>query len=409
MSRLGDLGNKLYRGEVSYDFVGKQKRWYAISALILVLATAGLVFRGLNLGIEFQGGGIFEFQKPGVTVGQVSEFARQAGVEEPVVQEVRRGDGSSFRIQTGSLTNEESRKFQEEIKQEFKVEEVSFRTIGPSWGKEIAQKAVYGLLLFLAIVVIYLALAFEWKMAVAAIIALAHDVVITVGVYALVGFTVTPATVTGLLTILGYSLYDTVVVFDKVRENTRGIVGGNRMTYSQAANLAMNQTLVRSINTSLIALLPVAAILFGALFLLGESVLADLGLALFVGIAAGTYSSVFIATPLLADLKEREPTMKALAKRVAARQGRGEGAKAGRPAKAAARPGQAQEAPVSREEPAEGDAEPAEQPGEAAAVGVPRAGKAAAGAARQQPRRTPQQRPRSSGKSKKRPSGKKRR
>ena len=160
---------------------------------------------------------------------------------------------------------------------------------------------------------------FEWKMALAALIALVHDLIITVGLYALVGFEVTPATVIGVLTILGYSLYDTVVVFDKVRENTAGLAGGSRMTYSQAANLAVNQTLVRSINTTVVALLPVAAILVVGVVLLGAGTLKDLALALFIGIAAGAYSSIFIATPLLADFKEREPAMKALTKRVAAR------------------------------------------------------------------------------------------
>ena len=191
--------------------------------------------------------------------------------------------------------------------------------IGPSWGAEITKKALYGLFAFLIVVVLFLTLAFEPKMAIAAIIALIHDVFLTVGIYALVGFEVTPATVIGFLTILGYSLYDTVVVFDKVRENTRTIAGGSRMTYSQAANLAVNQTLVRSINTSVIALLPVASILFVGAGLLGAGTLKDLSLALFIGLATGTYSSIFIATPILASLREREPAMKALAKRVGQR------------------------------------------------------------------------------------------
>ena len=199
------------------------------------------------------------------------------------------------------------------------VNDVDYQLIGPSWGAEITKKALYGLFAFLIVVVLFLTLAFEPKMAIAAIIALIHDVFLTVGIYALVGFEVTPATVIGFLTILGYSLYDTVVVFDKVRENTRTIAGGSRMTYSQAANLAVNQTLVRSINTSVIALLPVASILFVGAGLLGAGTLKDLSLALFIGLATGTYSSIFIATPILASLREREPAMKALAKRVGQR------------------------------------------------------------------------------------------
>ena len=176
-------------------------------------------------------------------------------------------------------------------------------------------------------IVIYLSIAFEWRMAIAALVALAHDIVITIGVYALAGFEVSPATVIGLLTILGYSLYDTVVVFDKVRENTAGLLSSTRSTYSQAANLALNQTLVRSINTSVIALLPVTAILVIGLAVLGVNELTDLALVLFVGMLSGTYSSIFIATPVLADLKERQPQYKALAKRVALKASGGRAAK----------------------------------------------------------------------------------
>ena len=179
-------------------------------------------------------------------------------------------------------------------------------------------------------IVIYLSIAFEWRMAIAALVALAHDIVITIGVYALAGFEVSPATVIGLLTILGYSLYDTVVVFDKVRENTAGLLSSTRSTYSQAANLALNQTLVRSINTSVIALLPVTAILVIGLAVLGVNELTDLALVLFVGMLSGTYSSIFIATPVLADLKERQPQYKALAKRVALKAVRWPGSQARR-------------------------------------------------------------------------------
>ncbi|CAB5077962.1 unannotated protein [freshwater metagenome] len=224
-------------------------------------------------------------------------------------------------MQTGILKPGQSAAIQDALAAKFGVvaNDVDYQLIGPSWGAEITKKALYGLFGFLIVVVLYLALAFEPKMAIAAIVAVIHDVFITVGIYALVGFEVTPATVIGFLTILGYSLYDTVVVFDKVRENTRTIAGGSRMTYSQAANFAVNQTLVRSFNTSLIALLPVGSILFVGAGLLGAGTLKDLSLALFIGLATGTYSSIFIATPILAALREREPAMKALAKRVGQR------------------------------------------------------------------------------------------
>ena len=222
-----------------------------------------------------------------------------------------------IRIQTGAL--ESFNTVKESLAQSFgvNVDDIDTQIIGPSWGKEITKKALYGLIGFIIVVMLFLTIAFESKMAIAAIVATIHDVVITVGIYALVGFDVTPATVIGFLTILGYSLYDTVVVFDKVRENTKSITSTGKITYSAAANLAVNQTLVRSFNTSIIALLPVASILFVGAGLLGAGTLKDLSLALFVGLATGTYSSIFIATPMLAQLREREPAMRALAKRVA--------------------------------------------------------------------------------------------
>jgi preprotein translocase subunit SecF len=227
----------------------------------------------------------------------------------------------SIRVTTEAVDTAESSKIRASLAQACGVQpdDVSTQVVGPTWGGEITQKALTALVVFLALLSIFMAIYFDWRMAVAALVALVHDVVITIGVYSLLQFEVTPATVIGILTILGYSLYDTVVVFDKVRENTRGILGQSRQTYSQAANLAVNQTLVRSINTSIVALLPVAAILFVGAGLLGAGTLKDLSLALFVGMAAGTYSSIFIATPFLAQLMERNPQMQALAGRVRAR------------------------------------------------------------------------------------------
>ncbi len=327
MSRLGTLGGKLYRGEVSYDFVGRRRRWYAISGIVLLIAVLSLVFRPLNLGVEFEGGSVFTVPTATGTVDQARAVSAQVGAPEPVVTEVTSGSNRSLRIQTKNLSVSGNEAMVKALAVAFKTpaENIDAQIVGPSWGQQITKKALTGLVVFLALIAVFLSLYFEWRMAVAALIALLHDLVVTVGIYSLVGFVVTPATVIGVLTILGYSLYDTVVVFDKVKENTRGIVGSNKMTYSQAANLALNQTLVRSINTSVIALLPVGAILFiGPL--LGADTLKDLSLALFIGLTAGAYSSIFIATPVLAQLKEREPAMQALARRVAAREAAGKSA-----------------------------------------------------------------------------------
>ncbi len=319
MSRVGRLAHNLYAGKVSYDFVGRRRRWYAISAGILLVAIGGLLFRGLNLGIEFEGGA--EYQVPSTATCSVDD-ARQAtrGVigTDPIVTQVGNG---AIRVQTESLSTTQSNVVLGELAKSCDVAtgDIKVQLVGPTWGGEITRKALQGLVVFLLLVSVFLSVYFEWRMAVAALIALAHDLVITIGIYALIGFEVTPATVIGLLTILGYSLYDTVVVFDKVKENTRGVAGQSRVTYSDAANLALNQTLVRSINTSVVALLPVAGILFVGAGLLGAGTLKDLALALFIGMLAGTYSSIFVATPILAQLKEQQPEMQALARRVSQR------------------------------------------------------------------------------------------
>jgi preprotein translocase subunit SecF len=345
MSRATDLGNKLYRGEVSYQIVARQRTWYAISGVILLLSLAALFLpgRGLNFGIEFRGGAEFRFTSAAAQEGQIRDVVAETGVvgEQRIIKE----GTDTWRVQTGELTTAEAAAVRSALTEAFDVPEVSFQSIGPTWGADVSKKAGQALVVFLALIVLYLSITFEWKMALAALVALLHDLLITMGIYALVGFEVTPASVIGLLTILGYSLYDTVVVFDKVDENTKGITGGSRHTYSEAANLALNQTLVRSVNTSIIALLPIASILFIASFLLGAGTLKDLSLALFVGVAAGTYSSVFIATPLLADLKEREPAMVALRKRVQARRGGAAKARSGRPTGPGTDPGAARQDP----------------------------------------------------------------
>jgi preprotein translocase subunit SecF len=319
MSKFSGLGARLHSGETSIDYIGKRRRWYAISGLLVIASIAALAFQGLHLGIEFKGGSSYTVTKADASIAQAESALVNAGITgEKIIQKV---GTDKIRIQTGSLSSEESNAVEDSLASTFgiSVDSIDTQIIGPSWGKEITRKALYGLVGFLIVVILYLAMAFEPKMAISAILAVVHDVFITVGIYALVGFDVTPATVIGFLTILGYSLYDTVVVFDRVRENTRSITSTSKMTYSQAANLAINQTVVRSINTTIVALLPVGSILFVGAGLLGAGTLKDLSLALFIGLATGAYSSIFIATPLLAAMREREPAMKALAKRVHAR------------------------------------------------------------------------------------------
>ncbi len=421
MSALGSFGNRLYRGEVSFDFVGRQKLWYAISGLILVLSLIGLFTRGLNFTVDFKGGSVFKFPVGHTSIVQVQHAVSSSPAGSgAIVQEVGSGSSANWSVQTGKLPFSQQQAVQATLSRELGVpqDKININFVGASWGSDITHKAIQALIAFLIVIVIYLSIAFEWRMAVAALIALAHDIVITIGVYALAGFQVSPATVIGLLTILGYSLYDTVVVFDKVRENTAGLLSSTRSTYSQAANLALNQTLVRSINTSVIALLPVAAILFIGGGILGAGELNDLALVLFVGMLSGTYSSICIATPVLADLKERQPQYQALAKRVALKAAGGRAAKraaakAGRPAAAAgsaAGPGGAAGSPLVGEADPDGlaDAELAEDEPAAPEEKVP-AGRAAPRPPGPGARTGPRQQPRRTSSAKRRPGGKKKR
>jgi preprotein translocase subunit SecF len=365
MSKLGNLGARLHRGEVGYDFVGNRKIWYGISILITITAIVGLAVRGLNMGIEFQGGAVFTTPKTSVSVSQAQEYAEEASGHDAIVQKL---GNDSLRIQVSGIETSQADRVSAQLADDLNVaeEDVTGELVGPSWGEQIANKAWQGLGIFLILVVIYLAIAFEWRMAVAAFVALIHDITITIGIYALVGFEVTPGTVIGLLTILGYSLYDTVVVFDSLKEQSKDITKQTRWTYSDIANRSINSTLVRSINTTVVALLPVAGLLFIGGGFLGAGMLNDISLSLFVGLAAGAYSSIFIATPLVADLKEAEPQMKALKKRVLAKR-----------AQAAAK-GEALDAPVT-DEPLD------DEPEDAAAVVGPRSQPASRGRGRGRP------------------------
>jgi preprotein translocase subunit SecF len=339
MSRFGRLGHRLYTGEISYDFIARRRRWYAISAILIVVSLAALGFRGLQFGIEFKGGADFRATTTvnSQTVDQMQAALKSSGVPDLDDSTINTIGGNQVRVQTRTLdpTNEVP-KVRAAIGQEAKVpsDQVTYSLIGASWGGQITERALIALLVFLVLVGLVIWAYFRnGTMAGAGLVALGHDLILTVGIYALVGFTVTPSTLIGVLTILGYSLYDTVVVFDKVRENTRDLRSSSTRTYSEAANLALNQVLVRSINTTVIGVLPVAALLFAGAFILGEGPLKDLALALFVGMVSGAYSSIFLATPLLAQLKERDPEMRKLATRVGNRRAkdsaRGRGAEPG--------------------------------------------------------------------------------
>ena len=326
--------SRLYRGETDLDFIGSRKRWYLASAVIILVCVLSFVFRGFNIGVEFEGGTQFQVSvgTSQVSTTQVEDAVNASGVTSPAdaAQEVGSGGSRSIVVKTETLSSADQGTVSQAIQKELGVsaDKVSIQSVSSTWGSEITQKAIIALIVFLVLVSIYLAIWFQWRMAVGAIVSLLHDLLVAAGIYSIVGFEVTPSTVVGLLTILGFSLYDTVVVFDKIRENTRDITAGSRMTYSEAANLAVNQTLMRSINTSLISLLPVAGLLFVGAGILGVGTIKDLALILFVGLASGAYSSLFLASPIVCDLTERQPAYRALTRRVLAR--RAADAKAGK-------------------------------------------------------------------------------
>lgn len=309
MTSFKQIGNELYSGERSFDFVGRRKLWYAFAAVAVILSILLPILRGgFNFGIEFRGGSEFRLTNSQELPLSLAEEAIHSVVPEAevVITEVGVAD---IRIQTEQLEDVESEAARLALAEAYGVEgsAVASSFIGPNWGADVTRQALTGLLVFLVLVSILMAVYFRsWKMSAAALIALAHDLVVTAGVYAAVGFEITPAAVIGFLTILSYSLYDTVVVFDKVRENTLEIEYSETRTFGEMVNLAVNQTLVRSINTSIVAVLPVAAILFIGATLLGAGTLRDIALALFIGIIVGTYSTLFIAAPAYSQLREGE-------------------------------------------------------------------------------------------------------
>jgi preprotein translocase subunit SecF len=368
---------RLYRGETRFDFVGRRKIWFSLSTAIIVLGIISIIVRGgLNLGIDFKGGYEWTIQAPGVSQSQATNALSNTGVVDPTVQLLGRGGQQTINVQ--SDLNKLSQNEQEEVSKKVQAalvavadahapkssepahtatttttakasttttakagaaaaastttttspastlpqtqaDKVSVTNVGPTWGSSITDKAIEALIIFFIVVAIYISIRFEPKMALAAFIAMIHDVLVAIGIYSIFNFQVTPDTVVAILTILGYSLYDTVVVFDRVRDNTKGIGSSGRLTYPQLINLSMNQTLARSINTSMVAILPVLAVLLIGAQLLGATTLQSYGLALFVGLLSGAYSSIFIASPVLCMMKEREPRWVQIADRLAKR------------------------------------------------------------------------------------------
>jgi len=325
------LATRLYQGEANINIVGRRKLWFSIAGAMFVIALSLFLIRGFNLGIEFAGGS--EFIVPNQVAGKTLTQEEVSGAVESAVQKAhpdaqvstaqKVGDGAdaSYKVRTTVLTAEEMREAKAALGTDLGLQptQISDNQVSPAWGGAVIEKAVLGLVIFLILVTAYLVVRFEWRMAVAALASLLFDLVFTAGVYLAVGFELTPYTVIGFLTILGYSLYDVVVVFDKVQENTRGITAGSTRTYAEATNLAVNQTLMRSLNTGLVALLPVGGVLFIGAGLLGAGALKDLGLVLFVGMGIGVVSSIMFAAPVLSALKDQEPKIKAHNARVLAR------------------------------------------------------------------------------------------
>ena len=372
--------SRLYRGETRFDFVGKRKIWFSISTAIIVLGIISIVLRGgLNLGIDFKGGTEWTIAAPGVTQTQATNALSGTGLVDPQVELLGTGSKQTLNVQSdlNKLSQDQQAVINKNVEKALLAvtathasttqptttttakptttttakaaaasastttsttstastasasqtgsvpttpeDKISVTNVGPTWGSSITNKAIEALIIFFIVVAIYISIRFEPKMALAAFIAMIHDVLVAIGIYSIFNFQVTPDTVVAILTILGYSLYDTVVVFDRVRDNTKGIGSSGRLTYPQLINLSMNQTLARSINTSMVAILPVLAVLLIGAQLLGATTLQSYGLALFVGLLSGAYSSIFIASPVLCMMKEREDRWVQIATRLAKR------------------------------------------------------------------------------------------
>jgi preprotein translocase subunit SecF len=324
---------RLYRGQTSFDFIGNRRWWFAVSAIIILVGIISLSTRGLNEGIDFKGGRSWLVSSQTLTVAQATSAAKAAGVTSPTVVQLTNQLNGQKQIQvTADLENVPSDQQQSDL---YKVQaaladaahvgtnSVSINQVGATWGSNVTKKAIQALVIFFILVTAYISIRFEFKMALAAMVAVFHDILVVVGIYSIFQFQVTPDTVVAVLTVLGYSLYDTVVVFDRIRDNSQGLGASGRITYSEMVNLSMNQTLARSINTSLVAIVPVLSVLVIGSLLLGATTLQSFGLALVIGLTSGAYSSIFIASPLLALMKEREPRYVTIRQRLEARGDRG--------------------------------------------------------------------------------------
>jgi preprotein translocase subunit SecF len=323
--------SRLYTGTGAFEVIGRRPLWYGISGAIVAIAIASIVLRGFTFGIDFAGGTTMSFPRGDATVSQVEQVFRQAlGNDPESVVIVGSGAGATVQIRSETLSNDQTAKLRNAVFDRFQPKDadgqpskkaISDSAVSSTWGGQITKKAVIALVVFLVLVSLYITVRYERYMAISALTTMCFDLTVTAGVYSLVGFEVTPATVIGLLTILGFSLYDTVIVFDKVEENTHGFQHITRRTFAEQANLAVNQTFMRSINTSLISTLPVLALMVVAVWLLGVGTLKDLALVQLVGIIVGTYSSIFFATPLLVTLRERTELVRTHTRRVVRRRG----------------------------------------------------------------------------------------
>ena len=301
---------RLYRGETDFDFVGSRSRGFILSAVLIAISVGALIVNGLNLGVDFSGGTVVEVENvAGIDIGTMRDALRPLGLDSAQIQELDAGARSTLRVQTEAISEAEQNELIDAVAEAAGSTETSLTTVGPTFGRDIATSAIRALLIFLAVIAVFISLRFELAMAVGALAALFHDLLITAGIYAVTGLEVTQASVIAIFTILGYSLYDTVVVFDKVSENLRAEEDAGRVPdHNPVINLSMNQVLMRSINTSLTSLLPIASLLLVGSFLLGATTLREFALALFVGVAAGTYSSIFVASPVLSLWKDRVNT-----------------------------------------------------------------------------------------------------
>ncbi len=325
----GSVFSRLYRGETAFAFIPKMKTWFILSSVVIILGLGAVGIKGLNFGIDFKGGTSWEVPSQTLTVAKAQADVASLGVKQATVVSLGGSSGRTIEVEADlSALSVPARTVLENKVSALlakdggvAVSTVGLSDVGPTWGGEITAAAERALIFFFLGIALYISLRFEWKMAGAALIAVVHDLLVTVGIYAIVGFQVTPATVIAVLTILGYSLYDTIVVFDRIQENVKDLANKGRMSYADTVNLSVNQVLMRSLNTSIVAIIPILSILLIGAELLGATTLQDFGLALFVGLTTGAYSSIFIASPLLVLFKEREKRYKTLRARLEAKGG----------------------------------------------------------------------------------------